>query len=337
MSKDVLYIFGGAAGDTLLGVQLFHALKKADEKATLTFISTRKSGFSQNIVASVPGARYEELPLWSVRSWLRLVSLAARPHSVVFLEPFQDKVSLRWRCIARIATLMPGSKEVRCQSRPASAPGRVGIVRYNPKTDNLFEVMTRIPAALGYPAVDPFVPYLPQPTCAQSARSYILFHFFAGSYRRSFPIEKVRPLLTAARKEFPNDEFVLTCAHGEELDAAQMIEGIANARVVVSPKITELYCLITNSRVVVGVASGVTHIAAHLNTRAVVLCNLSDPCWLPTYNTTIALLSAREQCLCNGDKTGNCWVTTPRGSVYRCLYYIPTEDTIRAMHEQIHP
>jgi|GEM_PF-5398685 len=335
MPKHVLFIFGGAIGDALLGIQLFHAMQKSDPSSTLTFVATGKSGFSRQVASSIAGISYVELPPRSWRSWARLLSWAFSPHGVVYLEPFRDGVSFWWRVIARVATVLPGSREVHCQSRPAKVPERVRVVAYRCQADNLFDMVTRVPAALGGTKVEPFRPYLPTPNCSATSKPYIAFHFFAGSYRRSFPLEKVRPLLAAAREAFPQDEFVLTCAHGEETLAAQMIEGVSNARVVISPKAQELYCHLVGARVVVGVASGVTHIAAHLNARAVVLCNLSDPCWLPTYNPSISLLSAPEHCGCNGDKTGECGIETPGGSIYRCLYDITQEDIIGAMQHQV--
>ena len=192
----------------------------------------------------------------------------------------------------------------------------------------------------GGPSVPTPVPYLSVPTCPPaSPRPYILFHFFAGAYRRSLPLEKVRPLLVAARTQFPLHEFVLTCAHQEEVAAREMIKGISNARVEVSPLARDLLCLLSQSKLCVGVASGVTHIAAHLNVPAVILCNLSDPCWLPTYSTNAVLLSERAHCGCQGDKTGECRAETPGGLVYRCLYDIPTERIIDTLMLQLarHP
>jgi ADP-heptose:LPS heptosyltransferase len=163
------------------------------------------------------------------------------------------------------------------------------------------------------------------------ARPYLLFHFFAGAYRRSFPIEKVRPLLAAARQKFPAHEFVLTCAHQEEVAARAMIEGVPDARVEVSPHARDLLCLLVQSSACVGVASGVTHIASHLGVPSVIMCNLSDPCWLPTYAKNSVLLSAHEYCGCKGNKTGECNVDTPGGGMYRCLYYIKTADIVAEM------
>ena len=335
MPRHSLFIYGGAIGDTLLGIQLAHALQAAGGKSTLTLISTRASGFSRQ-VAEAAGVRYLELPREKLFSWFALVRFAFSPHAVVYLEPFQDKIPTWWKIIARMATLTPGSIEVHCQSRPQAVTGRVRVISYSPQKDNLFSMIAQVPAAWGAAKIASPVPWLPRPQCSETPkRPYILFHFFAGAYRRSFPIEKVRPLLMEARKEFPGHEFVLTCAHGEEATAARMTEGVSDARIEISPSAKKLFCLLMQSSVCVGVASGVTHIAAHLKAPAVILCNLSDPCWLPSYNPEVAMLSERANCKCNGDKTGDCGVETPGGLVYHCLYDISTERIIAAMKQKI--
>lgn len=338
MPKKILFVFGGAIGDALLGIQLAHALRAAQSSSQLTLVSTRKSNFVRQIVETVPEVQYRELPRNGVRSWFELLALAFSPHGVVFLEPFQDIIPLWWKVIARIATLLPGSMEVRCQSRPQRAPTRVRILSYDPRTENLFSMIAGVVPLFDGRNISAPVPSLPPPNCpAATARPYLLFHFFAGSYRRSFPIEKVRPLLTAARATFPAHEFILTCAHQEESVAREMIEGIMGARVEVSPHAHDLFCLLARSEMCIGVASGVTHIASHLGVPSVVLCNLSDPCWLPTYAKHTVQLSAPENCGCHGDKTGECGVWTPGGTVYRCLYDIATERIIGEMKRVITP
>ena len=110
-----------------------------------------------------------------------------------------------------------------------------------------------------------------------------------------------------------------------------MGEGIANVRIEAGPHAQKLLCLLKQSSACVGVASGILLIATHLKVPSVALCNLSDPCWLPTYAQNAALLSAPERCGCNGDKTGECSVGTQGGGVYRCLYDIAIPDIIAAM------
>ncbi len=336
MPKNLIFIFGGAIGDALLGVQLAHTLEATGSQSRLTLVSTRKSNFVRQLLELVPQVEYREMVRSDIRSWFVLASLALSPHGVVFLEPFQDRVPQWWKIVARVATLLPGSIEVRCQSRPQAVPARVRTLSYSPQTDNLFSMVARIVPLWGARVVPAPSPSLPTPRdCAIPAKPYLLFHFFAGAYRRSFPIEKVRPLLLSARGQFPLYEFILTCAHQEEATARAMVEGIPGTRIEVSPHARDLLCLLKQSSACIGVASGVTHIASHLSVPSVIMCNLSDPCWLPTYAKKSVLLSARENCGCNGNKTGECNVETPGGGMYRCLYDIKTADIVAEMSNMI--
>lgn len=332
MPKHFIYIFGGAIGDALLGVQLAHTLEKAYPTSRLTLISTRKSSFVRQVLELVPQVEYMELLHDDIYSWFSLLKFVFSAHGVAFLEPFRDPPPFWWKIIARMATLFPGGIEIRCQSHPQKVPARVCVILYDPRTDNLFSMISRVvPLWVGH-SVSILTPFLPVQVCLQGPKNaYILFHFFAGTYRRSFPIEKVRPLLAVAREKFPSHEFILTCAHQEESAAREMISGISDARVKVSPHARDLMCLLKQSAVCVGVASGITHIASHLEVPSVVMCNLSDPCWLPTYAKNTVLLSAREHCGCNGNKTGECGAKTQEGIVYRCLYDIKTESIITEM------
>jgi ADP-heptose:LPS heptosyltransferase len=142
-------------------------------------------------------------------------------------------------------------------------------------------------------------------------------------------------LLKEARAQFPNHHFVVTCGPAEEAEAGRVAQGFDDIEIKSGLQAPELLQLLSRASVVVGTASGVIHLAAHLGVPTVAMCNLSDPCWLPSYNSAVILLSERRRCKCNGDKTGECGVETPEGLVYACLYDITTESIIDAMKAKI--
>jgi ADP-heptose:LPS heptosyltransferase len=145
------------------------------------------------------------------------------------------------------------------------------------------------------------------------------------------PPEKVRPLLERAREVFPTYEFVLSAAPAERSRAMSMIAGMANARIESELSAQALLCLLQGATLVVAVASGIAHLAAHLDAPLIALSNLSDPYWLPTYNSRVVILADREHCRCRGNKSGDCSQTTADGEVFRCLYYIPTDRIVDSM------
>lgn len=340
MPKHFLYIFGGAIGDALLGVHLGRILVANFPDARLRIISTRKNKFVREILESLPFISYEEMPRNCLSSWIRLITLLRVPHAVAYWSPFRDSISLWWRIIAHMATFRSGSIEVRCQinTNKCKTSSRMRFVNYDCRTDNLFTTVEWILSAWDIQITRRFGPYLEKPiNCTQIKSPFILFHFFAGSHRRSFPVGKVKLLLIEAREKFPKHEFVLTCGPQEEASARKMVEDISNAQVEVNPSARKLLCLLQQSKMCVGVASGITHIASHLDVPSVVLCNLSDPCWLPSYAKNSVLLYERSNCGCHGDKTGECWIKTVDGVVYRCLYDITIGRIIEEMSKKLFP
>jgi hypothetical protein len=336
---NYFFLFGGAIGDTLLGIQIGRVLAHNKPEAKLMLLTTRPNNFSRELVANIPFVEYRELPKNKVSSWLYLAALMVRPWSSVVYEPFVDPLSLWWRIILWSARIHPQSRGVQTQIHERPVPRKVKRLLYDSRTDNLFSTTAiRVIELWGISPAQNLQPMLELPVCPPSTHgSYILFHFFAGMYRRSLPIEKSVPLLKEARALYPNHKFVLTCATAEEDSARSMAQGIDNTEVIVNPHAQELLCLLTQAQLVVGVASGITHVAAHLKVPSVILCNLSDPCWLPFYNPDATLLYERKNCGCNGDKTGICEVQTSGGLVYRCIYDIPTERVINEMKRRIEP
>ena len=149
------------------------------------------------------------------------------------------------------------------------------------------------------------------------------------------PPDHAHKLLESAREKFPHHAFIVTCLPSEKMFAVDIARGIDQVIISSDLHAEEIVGLLSHADLCVGVASGVTHIAAHLDVPAVVLCNLSDPCWLPSYNPNVTLLAERTRCGCNGDKTGDCNEITPGGMVYRCLYDIKTQSIIDAMQTHV--
>ena len=332
MPKRFLYIFGGVIGDGLLGIHLGRTLSNAVPGARLHMISTRENRFFRELLEPLPFVSYEEMPKNRFASWLRLLSLMLTSHVVIYWVPFRDPASLWWRIIARVSTLRRGSIEVHCQINDREAPPRVRISRFDCKTENIFSTVVGALHTAGIPAAVLSRPYLSRPKdCTPPKYPYVLFHFFAASYRRSVPTDHARSLLLAARALYPRYAFILTCAQGERERAERMAEGVENIRIEAGLHAHEMECLLTNATLCVGAATGITQIGAHLSVPSILLCNLPNMCWLPSYNPDVVLLYELAHCGCRGEKDDVCSIKTPEGPVYRCLYDIKTERIIEEM------
>lgn len=335
-STRYYYLYGGAIGDGLLGIHLGRVLSENAPGAQLVLLSTRENSFIEALAQGIPFVRYKVITKNKARSWLFLCTLLFRPAKSVVYEPFNNALSVWWKIILLVLRQGPRSVDVRCQIHPRKIPRRSIALAYDCKADNLFSnTVPRVVRAWGIEVSKTTRPSLPLPACEPTLKPYIVFHFFAGQYRRSIPVDHARELLAAAREKFPQHAFVITCGPGEDTAASDVILGVDNSRVVMAPRAKELLCLLKNAAVCVGTASGVIHMAAQVSNNVVALCNLSDPCWLPYYNPAVVCLSARENCKCNGDKTGECSMQTPLGLVYRCIYDIKTKDIVDAMKTKI--
>ncbi len=331
-----MFLYGGAIGDTLLGIHIGRVLSENRPGIQLVMLSTRKSTFARELTQNIPFVMYRELNRNNPISWIQLLGLMfTRWNSVVF-DPFASPVSTWWKIILWCTSRYPGGIHIRAQIHEQKVPSYSRVFLYDSRKTNLFDTPSSILEQWGIQTEKVPNPSLPMPACIPPhSKPYIVFHFFAGSIRRSVAPSHARELLVAARSRFPHHTFIVTCARGEEELAKQIGDITNNVIIKVGLSAQEIVCLLSHASMCVGAASGITHIAAHLPTPSVVLCNLSDPCWLPLYNLRVALLFERDRCGCNGDKTGECSEVTEEGVFYRCLYDIKTETVIKAMEEKI--
>lgn len=329
-----VYLYGGAIGDSLVGIHVARTLEVRKSGTRLLLLSTRRNPFVRELTQSLSFVRYREFIKGDPRTWWVAFSLITSPSCIFVFEPTDVPLPPWWLLILRISTWFPGSREVHSQLIGHEKELRSDIQKIivTPE-DNLFTSnVPRILSAWGVEG-ETIAPSLPAVSCERS-KPYIVFHFFAGSYRRSWPLENVRPLLENARSAFPGHEFVLTASGEEGKRAEEMAEGISNTRIESGRGAASLVQVLSCADMVVGVASGVTHISSHLSKPTVALANLSDPYWLPTYAPKTVILANREECRCKGNKEGDCNEVTPHGSVFRCIYFISTDSVIEAMRKQ---
>lgn len=336
MTTRYLYLYGGAIGDALLGIHIGRTLEANLPGATIELVSTRPNPFVRELAAELTFIRYRELPKERLSSWLFLPLLMLRQYASVVYEPASTTLPLWWRLILWCARLQPGSVQVRYQmyGRTRSVPRRTVPLVYHCDTENFFDTPATVLTAWGLSVKDGPRPSLPSAPSSID-RPYILFHFFAGSFRRSIPVDHARAILVAARKQYPGHLFLLTCTNDERIRAERMCEGVTDVRLVSSPRARDMLGFIVGADLVVGTASGILLVAAHLQAPTVALSCLVHPCWLPTFTPTTTILAARAECRCAQGGQRACVAHTPEGEVFRCLFYIRTREVLRAMEERI--
>lgn len=120
--------------------------------------------------------------------------------------------------------------------------------------------------------------------CKLEANTYIVVHLFAGNKSRGLSPDKKSELLTALSKKFPDTRLVLSGGASDRAEALRVSEGIPVTVIAGEATLQEMMNLISESRGVVSVDTGVAHLAAQLGKPLVVLTTcafVGANWWLP--------------------------------------------------------
>lgn len=339
MRTRYLYLYSGAIGEALLGVHIARTLAANVPGAVVSLVSPRPNPFVEQLADVLPFIEYRAIDKRTLGGWLSLLGLIGTRWHTAVLEPVTIKPPVWWEIILWCTRVMPGGKEVRYQmcGQERALPRYATPLTYDCQAISYFDTPAMLLPLWGVQNTERPAPALP-PREEGNAEPYILFHFFAGNYKRSIPLEHARAILTAARESYPTYRFVLTCMDSEAERARAMGEGFANLEIKAGKGTDEVLDLLVNADLIVGTASGILLAAAHYPVPIVALSCLSDPCWLPTFNPLVSIVAARSECRCTGNKaTDDCSVATPEGDVFRCLYFITTEEVLASMQAKLPP
>lgn len=100
---------------------------------------------------------------------------------------------------------------------------------------------------------------------------YCIVHLYSGSAKRGLSPEKKRELITALAKALPKTRLVVTGGAGDRDEALRLTAGTEALVCAGEVSLQQLMNLITHSRAVVSVDTGVAHLAAQLRRPLVVL------------------------------------------------------------------
>jgi ADP-heptose:LPS heptosyltransferase len=252
-------------------------------------------------------------------------------------EPIAYPISLWWRIILWCARRRAGSIEVRYQTHGYERPVPQGVLQrvYDCAQVNLFDTPETILNAWGIEVRTLPHPAMP-PQPSPEGKPYLVFHFFAGALRRTIPVDHARAILMAARAAYPSHAFILTCAQNERERAEVMAEGISDTRIESDHSARELIALLCGADLTVGTTSGIILTAACLQRPIVALhCMSHGKAFMPDFSPNTTVLAALNECRCRPGDGSKCPMMTDDGPVYRCLYYIPTEEVLGAMKKML--
>lgn len=330
-------LYGGPIGDSLVGIHVGRTLAANMPGAVLELMSTKENPFVRDLCSDLPFIRYRSLPKESLHSWITIFALAFSCNASIAYEPVSSVMSPWWRLILWRARRRSGSIELRYQMHGYERPVPTGVLRrvYDCQVENFFDTPKTILEAWGIPVRNlphPTLPHQPPP----KREPYLIFHFFAGQVRRSIPIDHARAILEAARAAYPQHSFVLTCAQNERERAEEMIADMPDTHIESGHTAHELISLLCGADLVVGTTSGIILIAACLQRPVIAMhCMSHGKAFMPDFSPETTVLAARKECRCRPGDGRACQHMTNDGPIYRCLYFITTEEVIEAMNNRL--
>ena len=136
-------MYGGAIGETLIGLHLARFLAEEKPETVLTFLSTRENSFVSELLETVTYAKYVPMPKGQIKSWLILLRMCVTPHNIVVHQPLTVSMPLWWKLVLAVATFQRGSIEVRCvpHVKEALVPKNIAKVVYDTRTGQIFDTV----------------------------------------------------------------------------------------------------------------------------------------------------------------------------------------------------
>jgi len=330
----------GPIGDTLLSLAFFDDILKLAPDTRFTVLTSSNvatirelsAGYKSVTVIQIPGA------VGIVPFFLKLL----RGPATVIVPGVARRYSLKLKLFFWALSLRPGNSVLGFQDWGGDKTWLPFKKRFNynfktPIIENYRRLIPDIFPGKHAPTTAPKVHLLPTkpPHFLLKPGSYLVVHMCGTRPRYSFPPKRWRLLLLELRKRFPNHKIILTGASKDCAVVEGAGAGIEGVHAFINEPILSVAWIIQHAALYIGVDTGISHLAAVLGQKSVVIGHNTDPMWLPSYNPAGVVLTNTTRCLCRGDKSGDC-VAYEDGVAYRrCTYDVTIEDVCAAVAAKI--
>ena len=170
-------------------------------------------------------------------------------------------------------------------------------------------------------------------------KPYIALHVCGKNTVRSWPVDNWVKFINYFHQNYPDHSIIMTGSKQDANFINQIINNLPTADFIKNfsgqLSFNELLFLFKNSKLYIGVDTGITHLASLLNLPSLVIGNLSNPTWLPDYNPLASILFNKENCTCKGDKSGECYYLIDNKKYYRCMMDIKFDDVTNALKKYL--
>lgn len=330
-SRWVLFQFG-SIGDFLVWLTVLEQIHVAEPNTEIIVCATRNVALLQDIASAYSYISVRPLTLGST------MSMFASPRRTTVVIPASlGRVPRRLFLLARALAFPLGSiirfdraaLVPRVRHSETVLPFALDTLYYK-NIARVHPAATALPEQITYrfaPSSDALSKQGVEP------QKYILIHPFASNPKRSFPHSRWKQIIANISASYPTYPILFHIGPDEEGGAREIAGNLGVRYVGTELSFAEQATLIAEAKLYIGVDTGITHLACLLHRPSIVVGNLSNPLWLPTYNPNARILTNAAHCACKGDKTGDCLVTTDEGKFLRCLFTISDSDFYGAVRE----
>jgi ADP-heptose:LPS heptosyltransferase len=128
-------------------------------------------------------------------------------------------------------------------------------------------------------------------------------------------------------EKYPDRNVVILGGPADAALAGAIIERSGHKGVLVRCGIpfAQTAAIIAHTSCFIGADSGLTHVAGVMAVPSVLIENRRTVMWLPYYNPNAVILVEPKNCICRGDKEGECYREVDGIAYLRCMIDIPQE------------
>lgn len=345
---NIWFFVDRSIGVTMLGFHLLevvHISMRIESQGRFFLVYSKPSPVYASMLALYPYVEFVDIRKWFglYAGWLFL-RFALQKNLCMFAPAF-GKPSLHMRMFARMLTVFRHNS---CTIGYAETPSVSDWLWYNKCVTmdinkNIFDtVIDSLPLTMRTERFQPTLLFSFDTSFHLTLpKHYIVVHPFAANEGRTYPDRYTIRLLRFLRENYRNYFIIITGGPENEGRARKLIDEVGGGIKYVSyfnPKndFPKTMQIVAGADMYIGVDTGITHLAAHLRVATVVLGVLSNPMWLPTYSSNSKILFSRKNCVCNGNKTGDCFTEIDGKKYYRCMVDIPWQEIVSVIQLQLH-
>ncbi len=348
--KNFYFISFASIGDFLIDIVLAKnirqdSLLQKNIDARLFIIIPKQNNFLQEIIK-----HYEYIDLIVLDDFKKKILFYFKNFyklNFIFTVPTFGSMPIELKIFGFLITRRPGSKFIGFNDKS-------GINKYfydkeiifdyhQPYYENLLKILDFL--KINYSKEPPFLDIQIDEKLVDSKftqyadKSYIVLHVCGKNITRSWPVDNWVKFINYFHQNYPDHSIIMTGSKQDANFINQIINNLPTADFIKNfsgqLSFNELLFLLKNSKLYIGVDTGITHLASLLNLPSLVIGNLSNPTWLPDYNPLASILFNKENCTCKGDKSGECYYLIDNKKYYRCMMDIKFDDVTNALKKYL--